>query len=39
MKIITKYHYYHDYRQINSQFVLLYEDIVPLEYQSFLINL
>ncbi len=26
--------HYHDYRQINSQFVLLYEDIVPLEYQN-----
>ena len=23
--------HYHDYRQVNSQFVLLYEDIVPLE--------
>lgn len=26
--------HYHNYRQINSQFVLLYEDIVPLEYQN-----
>lgn len=26
--------HYHDYRQINSQFVLLYQDIVPLEYQN-----
>ncbi len=26
--------HYHDYRQINSQFILLYEDIVPLEYQN-----
>ena len=26
--------HYHDYRQVNSQFVLLYEDIVPLEFKS-----
>ena len=26
--------HYHDYRQINAQFTLLYEDIVPLEYES-----
>ena len=26
--------YYHDYRQVNSQFILLYEDIVTLEFQS-----
>ena len=26
--------HYHDNRQINSQYVLLYEDIVPLEYES-----
>ena len=26
--------HYHDNRQINSQFILLYEDIVPLEYES-----
>lgn len=26
--------HYHDYRQINSQFILLYEDIVPLEFKS-----
>ena len=26
--------HYHDTKQINSQFVLLYEDIVPLEFQS-----
>ena len=26
--------HYHDYKQINSQFTLLYEDIVPLEYKS-----
>ena len=26
--------HYHDYKQINSQFTLLYEDIVPLEYES-----
>ena len=26
--------HYHDTRQINSQYVLLYEDIVPLEFQS-----
>lgn len=24
--------HYHDYRQVDSQFVLIYEDIVPLEY-------
>ncbi len=26
--------HYHDYRQVNSQFVLLYEDIIPLEFKS-----
>ena len=26
--------HYHDYRQVNEQFTLLYEDIVPLEYES-----
>ena len=26
--------HYHDYRQVNSQFILLYEDIVPLEFES-----
>ena len=26
--------HYHDYRQVNSQFVLLYEDIVSLEFKS-----
>ena len=26
--------HYHDYRQIDSQYVLLYDDIVPLEYKS-----
>ena len=26
--------HYHDYRQVNSQFVLLYEDIVQLEFKS-----
>lgn len=26
--------HYHDYRQVNTQFTLLYEDIVPLEYES-----
>ena len=26
--------HYHDNRQINSQFTLLYEDIVPLEFES-----
>ena len=26
--------HYHDYEQINSQFTLLYEDIVPLEFNS-----
>lgn len=26
--------HYHDYKQVNSQFTLLYEDIVPLEYES-----
>ena len=26
--------HYHDNRQINSQFVLLYEDIVPLEFEN-----
>ena len=26
--------HYHDYKQINSQFTLLYENIVPLEYES-----
>ena len=28
--------HYHDYRQVNSQFTLLYEDIVPLEFESIL---
>ena len=26
--------HYHEYREVNSQFILLYEDIVPLEFQS-----
>ena len=26
--------HYHDYRQVNSRFVLLYEDMVPLEFES-----
>ena len=26
--------HYHDYRQVNSQFVLLYDDIVSLEFKS-----
>ena len=26
--------HYHDYRQINSQFILLYEDIIPLEFEN-----
>ena len=26
--------HYHDYKQVNSQFTLLYKDIVPLEYES-----
>lgn len=26
--------HYHDYRQVNSQFTLVYEDIVPLEHKS-----
>lgn len=26
--------HYHDYRQVNAQFTLLYEDIVPLEHES-----
>lgn len=26
--------HYHDYKQVNSQVTLLYENIVPLEYQS-----
>ena len=26
--------HYHDYRQVNSQFTLLYENIVPLEVNS-----
>ena len=26
--------HYHKNRQVNSQFVLLYEDIVPLKYES-----
>ena len=26
--------HYHDYKQVNSQFTLLYENIVPLEYKS-----
>ena len=25
--------HYHDYRQVNSQFVLLYEGIIPLEFE------
>lgn len=28
--------HYHDYRQVNSQYTLLYEDIVPLEFESIL---
>ncbi len=28
--------HYHDYRQVNSQFTLLYENIVPLEFNSIL---
>lgn len=27
--------HYHDYRQINSQYVLLYEDIIPLDYKNY----
>ena len=27
--------HYHDYRQINSQYVLLYEDIITLDYESY----
>ena len=27
--------HYHDYRQINSQYVLLYENIIPLDYESY----
>ena len=26
--------HYHENRQVNSQFILLYEDIVPLKYES-----
>ena len=26
--------HYHDYRQVNSQYILLYEDIIPLEFES-----
>ncbi len=26
--------HYHDYKQVNEQYVLLYEDIVPLEFKS-----
>ncbi len=26
--------HYHDYKQVNSQFTLLYKNIVPLEYES-----
>ena len=26
--------HYHDYRQVNSQFVLLYEVIIPLEFEN-----
>ena len=26
--------YYHDNKQVNEQYTLLYEDIVPLEYES-----
>lgn len=26
--------HYHDYRQVNSEFILLYEDIVPLNFES-----
>lgn len=26
--------HYHDYKQVNSQFTLLYENILPLEYES-----
>ena len=26
--------HYHDYRQVNSQYTLLYENIVPLEFES-----
>lgn len=26
--------HYHDYKQVNSQFTLLYENIVPLEYEN-----
>ena len=26
--------HYHDYRQVNSEFILLYEDIISLEYGS-----
>lgn len=28
------FEHYHDYRQVNSQFTLLYENIVPLEFNS-----
>ena len=26
--------HYHENKQVNSEFVLLYEDIIPLEYES-----
>ena len=26
--------HYHEYRQVNTQYVLLYEDIVPLDFES-----
>ena len=26
--------HYHDYRQVNSQFILLYENIVPIKFNS-----
>ena len=26
--------HYHDYKQVNTQFILLYENIVPLEFNS-----
>lgn len=28
------FRHYHDYKQVNSQFALLYENIVQLEYES-----
>ena len=36
--IFKKQHFghYHDYKQVNSQFSLLYENIIPLEYESVL---